>query len=405
MTLPVARAVRSLILAALTVRLIDEWWSFLPAGVMENLRNDLGISYAQAGSLIAFAVLSGLIGGPLGAIADRADRRATAVAGGATQTLGMMLFAAGTQFVVLAVGVILLGAASDLVIRPLEAALAESMSEADLENAIGRQHFLSFIGDFLGPLTLGGAAALGIGWRPVFWATAAALGLYTCFLFTVRFPPRLGDSEESKEPMAIREVIKQRSVWRLVLLDILLFPLDEPIAAFAIAAIAIDQAVLAQGVGVGYVVGGLVSSALVDRTGLSGFARRWGAATLVIGAASITAAVASLEQGWLSSSIVAGVLAAIGMCVVGLGMGFVWGDLHHQQLTVIPGRSATVASIVGTCSAAGALWPWLGGRVADRFSIVVTLAGFIGAAALLTLALATTSGTRSAQPSNGRVIH
>ena len=215
MALP--RAVRSLILAALSVRLIDEWWSYLPDGVIENLRADLSFSYTSAGSLISIAVLSGLIGGPLGALADIFNRRLVAVIGSALQTIGMILFAAGQSWIVLAVGVTLLGAAGDLVIRPLEAALAEILPEDELENALGSQHFLSFVGDFIGPLTLGAAAIAGVSWRTVFWFTASALGAYTVFIATVRFPPPHAGSPEH-DTMPIRSVIRQRSVWKLALL-------------------------------------------------------------------------------------------------------------------------------------------------------------------------------------------
>ncbi len=378
------RLVRSLVIAALSVRLIDEWWSFLPGGVLENLRDDLGLSYTGAGSLISIAVLSGLIGGPLGALADVFDRRRVAVVGSALQTLGLVLFAIGNSWIVLAVGVTLLGAAGDLVIRPLEAALAESMTDGELENALGRQHVLSFVGDLLGPLTLGAAAIASVSWRAVFWLTAVALGLFTVFIASVRFPPRRADSPDH-DTMPVRAVIRQRVVWKLVLADILLFPLDEPIAAFAIAAVALDAPKVAQIIGLGYVVGGLVSSAVIDRNGLNAITKR-GPAILVGGGAGVTLAVASTTQGTVGLGV-AIVAATVSMTGVGIGMGFVWGDLHHRQLTVIPGRAATVASIIGTGSAVGALWPWLGGIISDRTDIAFTLALFtacaIGLAGLL----------------------
>ncbi len=385
-TLP--RAVRSLIIAALSVRLIDEWWSYLPGGVMENLRTDLSFSYTSAGSLISIAVLSGLIGGPLGALADIFDRRLVAVIGSALQTVGMILFAAGRHWIILAIGVTLLGAAGDLVIRPLEAALAESLPEDELENALGSQHFLSFIGDFIGPVTLGAAALAGVSWRSVFWFTAASLSAYTVFIATVRFPPRHADSPDN-DTMPIRSVIRQRSVWKLVLADILLFPLDEPIAAFAIAAIALDTPKIAQGIGIGYVIGGLASSAAIGRNGLNARTKR-GPLILIGGAAGVTLAIAATTTETVPYN--AGVIAAaLSMTVVGIGMGFVWGDLHHQQLTVIPGRAATVASVIGTVSAIGALWPWLGGIISDQHGITYTLALFTLSAVALGLLLRTPS--------------
>ncbi len=377
----VPRAIRSVVLAALTVRLIDEWWSYLPGGVIENLRTDLGVSYAQAGSLISIAMLSGLVGGPLGALADVWDRRMLAVIGSALQTLGLVMFAGGHRYWVLAVGVLLLGAAGDLVIVPLEAALADSMSGEQLERMLGRQHVLSFVGDLLGPVSLAIGAATFIGWRGVFWATAAVLGAYTVFIATVRYPPRhRATSSGARVPLLA--LARNRSVIRLVVLYAFLFPLDEPIAAFAVAAIAIDRPVIAQLIAVGYVVGGLGSSAFVERRGLDNAVRRFGGPCLVIGAILVAAAVASHEWGSISANT-AGAAATGAMTMVGVGMGFVWADLHHRELTVVPGRAASVSAIVGTLSSVGAFWPTLAGWIADRTSITTALLVFAGAAVVV----------------------
>jgi MFS family permease len=378
----VPRAIRSLVLVALTVRLIDEWWSYLPAGIIENLRVDLGVSYEQAASLVGIAFLSGLIGGPLGALADFVNRKLIAIIGSALQTLGLVLFAIGDSYAPLVVGVLLLGAAGDLVIRPLESALAENIHEDELEHALGRQHLLSFFGDVLGPLTLGGAAILGMSWRSVFWLTAAALGLYTLSLFAVTFPTNSSthsnDEDEPDTDTSTRSLLRNKQIWKLTLWEILIFPLDEPIAAFAVAAIALNQSALAQLIAGGYVVGGLAGSLIMERQGLSARIRTVGAPIIALGAALVAGSIALVELGPLSY-VVGALLATLAMGVVGIGMALVWGDLHHRQLTLVPGRSATVASIVGTFGSVGAAWPWLAGRIADRHSITAALVLFCAA--------------------------
>jgi predicted MFS family arabinose efflux permease len=383
-----------MVFAALSVRLIDEWWSYLPGGIIEDLRSDLGVSYSEAGSLIAIAVLSGLVGGPLGALADVADRRLVAVTGSALQTLGLILFATGSSFPILALGVLLLGAAGDLVIRPLEAALAESLSDDELERSLGRQHVLSFVGDFLGPALLTLGAVTWIGWRGAFWITAGAVACYTVFLLTISFPaPARTAHGETSNRSGFRDLLRRKDVLRLVVLDVLLFPLDEPIAAFAVAAVAIDRSSIAQVIAFGYVLGGLLSSAIVGRRGLDRFAQYGGGPSLVIGSLGVVAAIAATEFGSLDATV-AGIGAAIAMVIVGVGMGFTWADLHHQQLTVVPGRSASVASIVGTLSSVGALWPTLAGWVSDQGSITAALSLFAVAAVALSFALH--KGNRSA---------
>jgi predicted MFS family arabinose efflux permease len=386
-----------MIVAALSVRLIDEWWSYLPGGIIEDLRSDLGVSYSQAGSLIALAMLSGLIGGPLGALADVADRRLVAVAGSAVQTLGLVLFAAGHSFWILATGVLLLGAAADLVIRPLEAALAESTPEPALERALGRQHLLSFVGDFIGPVLLTIGAVTWIGWRGAFWVTAIALAAYTVFLSTLSFPSRAAESTDDPSSASLRDLLRRRDVLRLVALDILLFPLDEPIAAFAVAAIAINRSSIAQSIALGYVVGGIAASAVVDRRGLEGVARRYGGPALVVGSIGVAGAIASTEIGPVNATF-AGLAAVLAMLCVGVGMGFTWATVHHQQLTVVPGRSASVASIVGTLGSVGAVWPSLAGVVSDKVSISAALGVFVLAAVVVALMTSPRNRLLSVQP-------
>ena len=64
------------------------------------------------------------------------------------------------------------------IIRPLESGLAETSGD-DLDRALGRQHLLSFVDDFVGPALLAIGAATAIGWRGAFWITTAALALFT----------------------------------------------------------------------------------------------------------------------------------------------------------------------------------------------------------------------------------
>ena len=65
-----------MLLALLLVDFMDEWVSFFPAGSLDDIRNDLDLSYAQAGIILACFSLGGLLGTPLGGLAaDFVDRR------------------------------------------------------------------------------------------------------------------------------------------------------------------------------------------------------------------------------------------------------------------------------------------------------------------------------------------
>ena len=214
-------AARRFVIAALLVRWLDEWWSYLPAGIIEDLRDELGVTYAQAGWLIAIAFGGGLVGGPLGALADHVDRRRMAVTGGVLQTAGLATFALGRSFPVLALSMFVLGAASDLVIRPLESGLAETSGD-DLDRMLGRQHLLAFVGDFVGPALLAIGAATALGWRGAFWITTAALAVFTITLASADFPPpQRPEAESTRALRGFTRMLRRPEVLWLALVEIL----------------------------------------------------------------------------------------------------------------------------------------------------------------------------------------
>ncbi|QQS23678.1 MAG: MFS transporter [Actinomycetota bacterium] len=96
---------------ALVVRLLDEWWSYLPAGTIDDQVGDLGLSYGQSGWLLALLTLGGLVGSPVAALADRGHRRVLAVGGTLTIAVALMAFAAAAPFPVLVVAALALGGA------------------------------------------------------------------------------------------------------------------------------------------------------------------------------------------------------------------------------------------------------------------------------------------------------
>ena len=155
---------------ALVVRLLDEWWAYLPAGTIEDQRFDLGISYAQAGWLLAMLTLGGLIGSPIASLADLGHRRLLAVTGALVLAGGLAAFAFGASYPLLVLAAVCMGGASDLVIRPLESSLAEVAGD-DLDRQLGRQHLVTWFGDFVGPALLALGAATVIGWQGVFGIT------------------------------------------------------------------------------------------------------------------------------------------------------------------------------------------------------------------------------------------
>jgi MFS family permease len=359
--------------AALVVRLLDEWWSYLPAGTIEDQRLDLGLSYTQAGWLLALLTVGGIAGAPVGALADRGYRRTLAVAGAGLLALGLSVFAAGAPFVVLAVAATLLGAGSDLVIRPLESSLAEVAGD-DLPHQLGRQHLVTWLGDFVGPALLALGAATGLGWQGVFGLTAAVYGAFAVALaFTEFAPPAAGEADDEGSLWRSAQMLARRpEVVMLAAAEFLLLPLDEAFLGFAVARLRGDGVgAAAQVLAGGLVVGGIAGAAVVTRIGLA--ARR---TTTAAGAMMAGAALAALP---LPLAAQVG-----GMAVLGLGTALVWADLHHRMLTVVPGRSASVPTVVGVLSTPALFVPAGMGILADRVSVTASLV----ATAALTVPLA-----------------
>lgn len=363
---------------ALVVRLLDEWWSWLPAGTIEDQRADLGFTYAQAGWLLALLTVGGLVGGPLGALADRGHRRVLAAGGAAALAVGLAMFASGAPFAVLVVAATVLGAASDTVIRPLESSLAEladRVGTVSLDRLLGRQHLLTWLGDVTGPALLAVGGATVVGWRGVFAITAVAYLGYAVVLACTEFPDPAATAQDGDGGEDGTRGEDEASLWRsavglarrpevllLVAAEAILTPLDEAFLGFAVARAAADGVgPAAQVLAGGLTAGGIVGALVVARRGISRGAVRWGAAALVLGAGA--AAV---------PSPVAAQVAA--MAVLGAGTAVVWAKVHHRMLTVVPGRSATVPTVVGVLSTPALAVPVAMGVLSDAAGVTVTLA-------------------------------
>lgn len=350
-----------IIRAALVVRIVDEWWSYLPAGTIADLRRDLGVSYTQAGWLLALLTVGGLVGGPLGAIADRGHRRLLAVSGAAMLTAGLSVYALGPPFIVLATASIALGMASDLLIRPLEGSLAE-LAGPDLDRLLGRQHLLTWAGDFVGPAVLALGAATVIGWRGAFALTAAVVALYGVTLAVTEFPePAAPDDDEPTLWRSALSLVRTREVLLLGLAEAMLLPLDEAFLGFAVARVGeAGRTAAAQLLAGGIVIGGLLGAGAVSRWGLTRGVRRCGGPLLAVGTLA-TASGPGLR--WEALALVA----------MGGGTAIVWAGVHHRMLTAVPGRSSTVPTIVSVISTPSLLIPAGVGWVADSTSITIGL--------------------------------
>ena len=369
----IVRLPTGVIRSALVVRLLDEWWSYLPAGTVEDQRLDLGISYTQAGWLLALLTLGGLVVSPIAARADRGDRRLLAVVGALLLAGGLAAFALSASYAVLVAAAVVLGGASDLVIRPLESALADTATH-DLDRLLGRQHLVTWLGDFIGPALLAVGAATVLGWQGVFGITSVVFVAFAVVLALTEFPaPAVDDDEaDASRRQSFRALVRMPEVALLAGAEFILLPLDEVFLGFAVARLVDDGfGPAAQLLAAGLVVGGLSGSVLIARRGIDVRLTRWALAAMVVGAFAAAAPLGVAAQ--VSAMVVFGWATAV-----------VWAKVHHRMLTVVTGRSAAVSTIVSLVSTPALLVPVAMGAVSDSFSITVALVG----AATLTIALA-----------------
>jgi MFS family permease len=354
------------------VRLFDEFWSYLPAGTIDDQVTDLGLSYTQAGWLLALLTLGGLLLGPVAGVADRGYRKTLAVTGAASIAAGLAAFAVGAPFVVLAIAAGLMGGASDMVIRPLESTLAEVGGE-HLDRLLATQHVVTWLGDAVGPALLALGAATVIGWQGVFAIGAVMFVAFAAVLTTVRFPqPVEAEPEAAEAHTTWRMLLRHREVIALSGAEFVMLPLDEAFLGFAVARTAASGSpAVAQLLAGGVVVGGVLGSLRVARVGLCRARVRWGSALMALGA-------------FVSALPLHLAVNTVGMTALGWGTAVLWAKVHHRSLTVLPGRSASVPTIVSIVSTPSLVLPAAMGWLADRGSITVVLF----AAACLTVPLA-----------------
>ena len=359
---------------ALVVRLLDEWWSYLPAGTIDDQVGDLGLSYGQSGWLLALLTLGGLVGSPVAALADRGHRQVLAVGGTLTIAVALMAFAAAAPFPVLVVAALALGGASDVMLRPLESSLAE-LADGRLDRLLGRQHLITWLGDFVSPALLALGAATVLGWRGVFALTAAVFVGFAFVLVAVRFPSPPSGDDEDEIAGSVRAILRHPELWWLTGAEFVLLPLDETFLGFAVARSAADgSSAAAQLLAGGVVAGGIAGSLVISRRGLDRRRVSIGCALVMIGAVTVAALPAMLAQ-------------VVGFAALGYGTAVVWAKVHHRSLTLMPHRSATVPTMVGLLSTPALVIPVAMGVVADEASITAALAGAAALSVLLAAAV------------------
>ncbi|HWM03623.1 MAG TPA: MFS transporter [Actinophytocola sp.] len=351
----------------LFVGFVDETVAFLPYGAVEPIRQDLDLTYAQAGVLFALYPGIGLLATPFGVLADVVSRRVMAAIGGVGYGAGLFLFAAAQNFRTLFLAVCLMGFAGDALVRAVEVALVDVAGDK-LEPALARSTLLAAVGDLLGPLLLAAALGTGLGWRAAFWATGAMMVAYGLILATQPLPAPHRDPDEEHRPWRdLLEVAKDRRVIVAGLLVAILGAFDDTFVGFAVAFLDTERelgptvATLVAGAGM---LGGIAATAWASRTNRRQVGLRTCAVVLLAGVALLL----------LVPNIVA---AAIGMAIVGGAMNLAWIVLQAGYLSLRPGQAGTTSAVAEAVSQVGILTPIMVGLVADQHGLTVAMALYV----------------------------
>lgn len=376
-----ARAPTRLVATLLVVRLADEWVAFLPSGALESLRDDLGLSYAEAGTLLVLLPAGGLAGTVFTVAADYVSRRALAASGAFAGSACLAVFALpelGGTFLALAVASFALGAASDAYVHGAEVALVDIAGER-LEPTLARVNLLGAFGDLLGPLTLAATAALGLGWRPAFGLCAVMLAGYGLVLALSPLPPPAPRDGRARPAAAVVEVARDRRVLRLAAADLLLGLLDEPFLGFAIA-------YLVQRRGHSATLATLMAGVVVAG-GLLGYARAARAEAAPRPSRERLRSGAALLAGGSAGLVLAPVVAlqAVAAFVIGVAGARCWVSLQALILRLRPGQAGTTSAVVSTISLTGVGYPLLVGWASDRAGLGVGLWLYVAVAVALAL--------------------
>lgn len=351
----------------LLVGFADETVAFLPYGAVESIRADVGISYVQAGFLLALYPGIGILATPIGVLVDFVSRRVMAAIGGIGYGIGLCVFAAAEDFGTLFAAVVIMGFVGDALTRAVEVALVDVAGDK-LEPALARSNLLAAVGDLVGPLLLAGTLATGLGWRGAFWIAGALMILYGIVLATQPLPrPTRADDEESRPWRDFLAVARDRRVLVAGLLVALLVAFDDTFVGFAVAFLTTERglspvvATLAAGAGM---AGGIAAAAWASRTERRQLGLR-SCAVLLFGGVLLLLLVPNV------------VAAAVGAAAVGAAINLAWIILQAAYMTLRPGQAGTTSAVVDAVANVGVLTPLAIGLIADHQGLTVAMALYV----------------------------
>lgn len=369
------------VLALLLIEFLDEFIFGASEAAWPLIRSDLSLSYVQIGLLLGVpGLVSSLVEPVMGILADVWRRRVLILGGGMVFGLALLLIALSPGFWLLLIAFILFYPASGAFVSLSQTALMDAYPDRHEQN-MARWTFAGSVGVVAGPLALGAAALLGIGWRGLFLGFAALAVTLLAGVWRLpldRTAPAVSDDPGSDPgptdpPLTFKaglinalRALRRRDVvrWLVVLQggDLMLDVLYSFLALYFVdvVGISVQGAGLAVAIwtGVG-LAGDLLIIPLLERVDGLVYLRRSAALLLVLFPAFLLVPA-------VAAKLV--LLAALGLLNAG------WYAIPKAHLySSMPGQSGTALAVYNAGGLVGSLIPLALGIIAHQFDLRVSM--------------------------------
>jgi FSR family fosmidomycin resistance protein-like MFS transporter len=356
----------------LAIEFLDELVFGAREAAWPLIRNDLGLNYFQVGLLLGVPnLIAAVIEPVLGVAGDVWKRWLLIVGGGVLFTAELVVFGLAPSFAVLMAASILLYPASGAFVSLSQSSLMDH-DPSRHEHLMARWNLAGSLGVVAGPLLLGLAVGLGLGWRGTFVAMAP-LSLVLTVLAWSQLRQRGKPASDDEAPQGLRDGLRQaaRAARRpdvlrwLVLLAFSDFMLDVLLgflALYFVDVVKVSPALAGVSVavwsGVGLAGDALLIPLLERVRGLS-YLRYSAVAMLLL-------FPAFLLVPWYGAKLVL-------LGLMGLGNAGWYAILKGQLYSALPGQSGTVMAIDSGFSLVAGATPALLGWVAQWAGLPVTM--------------------------------
>lgn len=369
---------------------LDELTTGFLVVALPLVRDDLHLTYEQAGLLFTIGGLSSMVLEPIiNVVSDRRSKRIPVIAGMVAVSASFALAAAAHSYLPLVAAVVVLFPANDAAVGLSQAILIE-LNPPAAERTMTRWTTVSAVGDLLAPLLVTLVLGSGLRWNALFVLAAVVWLGPLAGIRRQRFPqPALGMSAgaagEEEQPqvsllVSLREALGDRVLLRWVGVGLMAGMLDEIFLAFS--ALFLSDRLHAAPVAVGLAVavftaGGLLGLLALDRILARLRGTRllpWLALLTLVGVVGFLIA----PSVWLATAA----LFVIGLCAAG------WYPIAQAAAYATrPGRTGTVRAVISCAAPFDVMLPGVVGVVAGHFGILVAVA-LLGLAPLGVLLLA-----------------